>query len=231
MQPEHRVTVQEPFRRAQAQLGPVKKLSVAVSALVLGGALLAGCGGSAKNSSPPPPPTSPSTIAPPATPNGSTPGALQGEAGSTATGDIPDNQVFLVFSDGAAGYSIKYPEGWAQSGAGSHVTFRDKNNIVRILVRRGAASTRAAALDLRTTKGAVITRQPQATTINGAQAVKAVYSTVSAPNPVTGKRVTLTVDRYYLGHGGKEAIVDLGTPVGVDNVDAYRLMIESFRWR
>ncbi|MDX6504068.1 MAG: hypothetical protein QOE29_1193, partial [Gaiellaceae bacterium] len=23
----------------------------------------------------------------------------------------------------------------------------------------------------------------------------------------------------------------LGTPEGVDNVDAYRLMIESFRWR
>ena len=27
------------------------------------------------------------------------------------------------------------------------------------------------------------------------------------------------------------AVVDLGTPQGVDNVDAYRLMIESFRWR
>ena len=61
--------------------------------------------------------------------------------------------------------------------------------------------------------------------------MKAVYTTVSAPNPVTGKRVTLTVDRYYLGHAGKEAIVDLGTPIGVDNVDAYRLTIESFRWR
>ena len=53
----------------------------------------------------------------------------------------------------------------------------------------------------------------------------------SAPNAVTGKRVTLVVDRYYLSNGTKEAIVDLGTPRGVDNVDAYRLMIESFRWR
>jgi hypothetical protein len=61
-------------------------------------------------------------------------------------------------------------------------------------------------------------------------AFKVVYSTVSAPNPVTGKRVTLMVDRYYVPHGRKEAVVDLGTPVGVDNVDAYRLMIESFRW-
>ena len=61
--------------------------------------------------------------------------------------------------------------------------------------------------------------------------MKAVYTTESAPNSVTGKRVTLVVDRYYLSHAGTEAVVDLGTPQGVDNVDAYRLMINSFRWR
>jgi len=40
----------------------------------------------------------------------------------------------------------------------------------------------------------------------------------------------MTVDRYYLAHAGKVAIVDLGSPVGVDNVDAYRMMIQSLRW-
>jgi hypothetical protein len=60
--------------------------------------------------------------------------------------------------------------------------------------------------------------------------LKVVYSTQSAPNAVTGKRVTLVVDRYYLSQGKRSAVVDLGTPQGVDNVDAYRLMIESFRW-
>ncbi len=48
---------------------------------------------------------------------------------------------------------------------------------------------------------------------------------------MTGKRVTLIVDRYELAAGGRVAIVDLGTPRGVDNVDAYRMMISSFRWR
>ena len=67
-------------------------------------------------------------------------------------------------------------------------------------------------------------------TIAGRPAVKATYSTLSPPNAVTGKRVTLVVDRYYLWRGGRRAVVDLGTPQGVDNVDAYRLMIESFRW-
>ena len=127
---------------------------------------------------------------------------------------------------------MKYPEGWAQSGAGKSVTIRDKNNIVRVLITKGAPPSRGAvARALRVLHGARIQQQPQAITISGAPAVKVVYRTESAPNPVTGKRVTLTVDRYYLGHAGKEAIVDLGTPVGVDNVDAYRLMIESFRWR
>ena len=57
-----------------------------------------------------------------------------------------------------------------------------------------------------------------------------IESTESAPNSVTGKRLRLVVDRYYLWHAGRRAVVDLGTPEGVDNVDAYRLMIESFRW-
>jgi hypothetical protein len=212
-------------------------LRITLSGAVLAAALaLAGCGGSAKNSSPPPPiapaPASTTKVSPPpapTTPSG--PGALQAEAASAATGDIPDNQVFLVFRNVAAGYSIKYPEGWAQQGSGATVTFHDKNNIVRILVRRGSVSAASVGRELRALRGARVTQQTQAVSIGGTAAVKAVYTTQSAPNPVTGKRVTLTVDRYYLAHGPKEAIVDLGTPVGVDNVDAYRLMIESLRWR
>ena len=59
---------------------------------------------------------------------------------SAATGDIPDNQVFLVFHNAAAGYSIRYPEGWAQSGSGGTTSFRDKNNIVRIVGRPGSSA-------------------------------------------------------------------------------------------
>jgi len=126
---------------------------------------------------------------------------------------------------------MKYPEGWAQQGVSRRVTFRDKNNIVRIVVVRGAAPTRASVnADVARLHGARIRQAPQAMTIAGKPAFKVVYSTASAPNPVTGKRVTLVVDRYYAWKGGRVAVVDLGTPVGVDNVDAYRLMIESFRW-
>jgi hypothetical protein len=160
------------------------------------------------------------------------PGGLQAEANAAAAGDIPDNQVFLVFRNGPAGYSMKYPEGWAQLGSGKAVVFRDKNNIVRIVVARAAAPAPAGVRhDLRRLKGVRVVAAPHAIGLTGSRALKVVYSTESPPNVVTGKRVTLVVDRYYVWRGGRLAVVDLGTPRGVDNVDAYRLMIESFRWR
>src|SRR5256885_2475625 len=197
-----------------------------------GALLLAGCG-SSKSSAPTATGTSTSrSSASRQTTTSSAPSALQAEANSAATGDIPDNQVFISFHDMVAAYSMKYPEGWAQQGNGARVTFRDKNNIVRVVVTPGARPTAASVrAGLRRLRAAHVQSGPQPLTISGAPAFKLVYTTASAPNAVTGKPVTLQVDRYYLSHAGKEAIVDLGTPVGVDNVDAYRLMIESFRWR
>jgi hypothetical protein len=189
-------------------------------AVALGAAALAaGCGGSSSSSSS----------------SSSSQSALAADARSAATGDIPDNQNFLTFADAKGGYSIRYPEGWAQSGAGRDVTFRDKNNLVHIVVASGNAPTVAAVRsELATLKRSSPTLQaqaPQQVTIKGKPMVKVVYTTRSAPNPVTGKRVTLLVDRYELAKNGKRATVELGTPRGVDNVDAYRMMIESFTWR
>ena len=204
----------------------MRRSAVALILLVAGSTL--GCGGSGRHAAP----TAGSTAvsAPPSTaPAANTPGALQAEANATAAGDIPDNQVFLVLHNSNAGYSLKYPEGWAQRGSGDRVIFRDKNNIVRIAVAAAAPPTLGSVR--RGIGGARIESPPQRMTLSGRPAYKVVYSTVSAPNAVTGKRVKLLVDRYELWNGGRRAVVDLGTPVGVDNVDAYRLMIESFRWR
>lgn len=192
--------------------------------------VLSACGGSAKTNPPAASTTASSTH--PAATTQTTPSALQAEATAAAAGDIPDNQAFIVFHNGTGGYSIKYPEGWAQQGSGSQVTIRNNNNIVRIVVeRRAPPSAAAITRELANLHGAHVQIGPQELTISGTKAFKVVYTTESASNAVTGKRVTLTVDRYYLTHAGKVAIVDLGSPVGVDNVDAYRLMIQSFRWR
>ena len=209
----------------------------AVLALIVSAVIVAGCGASKRTtaSGTTTAATTAAKAATTATTSSSSaggPGALQAEANSAAAGDIPDDQVFLAFSNRAAGYSMKYPEGWAQQGAGDRITFRDKNNIVRIVVGAGAAPSHASVqADVAHLGNAQIQAGAQQMTISGKPAFKVVYSTESAPNAVTGKRVKLVVDRYYLWKGGRRAVVDLGTPEGVDNVDAYRLMIESFRWR
>jgi hypothetical protein len=150
-------------------------------------------------------------------------------ADSGPGGDIPDNQVFLTFRDRPAGYTIKYPEGWARRGAGALVTFTDKGNSIRIAVTHGRLPTAAA---VRSQLGATkITAPPTPLTLPGGHAVKVTYERRSAPDPVTGKRATLMTDRYYVAGHGRLAVLDLGTPVGVDNVDAYRLISRSFRWR
>ena len=208
----------------------MRRLSIVPIVFVL--LVAAGCGSSGKTSATTTAtvPSTPTTTAqaPTTTTTPSAPGGLQAEATAIAAGDIPDNQVFLVFRNAPARYSMKYPEGWAQQGAGKTVTFRDKNNIVRIVVTQGPAPTKATVQS--DVSKLHVEHPAQATTISGAPALKVSYSTVSAPNAVTGKRVKLVVDRYYLWHAGRRAVVDLGTPVGVDNVDAYRLMIESFKW-
>jgi hypothetical protein len=189
--------------------------------------VLAGCGSTKAQSTVQATPTT--TAQAPTTSTAAGPSALQAEATAAAQGDIPDNQVFLVFANTKSVYTIKYPEGWAQGGNGDNVTFRDKNNIVRVDVRPGPLPTIAqVTTDLASAR---VANAPLKVTIGGQPALKVTYSTQSAPNPVTGKRVTLVTDRYYLSNGSREAIVDLGTPQGVDNVDAYRLMIESFRWK
>ena len=121
------------------------------------------------------------------------------------------------------------------SGAAGDITFQDKNNLAHVVIRDGTAPTVAGVrADLGALAGAdpsIKAQPPAEVSIKGSPMIKDVYEIASAPNPVTGKQVTLTVDRYVFAHNGKVAVVDLGTPKGVDNVDGYRLMIESFRWR
>jgi hypothetical protein len=201
-------------------------------------AVLAGCGSSGSSSSTaastPPPSTTATTAASSSCGSSSASSANASEAASTAQGDIPDNQQFLTYKNQSSGYSISYPEGWARSGNGNNVTFQQQGNTITIKVAPGQQPTPAsvtaelkkeAASDPCLTPGT-----PQVTTVGPNQVVKVTYSTQGQKSPVTGQRPKINVDRYVYFKGGKVATVDLATPVGVDNVDAYRMISESFRW-
>ena len=180
---------------------------------------LAGCGSSSSSNSS-------------SSGSSSSSGALAADAKSAATGDIPDNQNFLTFK--GAAFSIKYPEGWSQKKTSGGIDFKDKNNLVRIQVRNGrpptVASVTAGLNKLKAANPTLKAQTPKQISLKAGPAIKVTYTTTSAPNPVTGKRVVLMVDRYELAKKGRVAVIDLGTPTGVDNVDAYRMMSESFTW-
>lgn len=196
--------------------------------LVVGLSLACGCGSSPSSQSA-------STASPSAGAAAPQEGgaALAADAKSVSTGDIPDTQNYLTLRAPRLGVSMLYPEGWTVQEGASRVSITDKNNLVRISLSPGPAPTAASvqaqlAALARSTPG-LTAGTAKAIALKSGPAVKATYTTLSAPNPVTGKQVTLVVDRYVLAHGGRVAVVDLGTPVGVDNKDAYRRMIESFR--
>ncbi|MEA2429736.1 MAG: hypothetical protein QOI19_209 [Thermoleophilaceae bacterium] len=200
----------------------MQQLVRVVLPFALAGAIASGCGGSSSKGS--------SNSA-----SSSSSSALAADAKSAATGDIPDNQNFLTYGDKRVGFSIKYPEGWSQKKTATGINFQDKNNVVRVEVRKGSAPTVASVTadlkKLKATNSSLKAQAPKQVNLKAGPAIKVSYTTTSAPNPVTGKRVVLMVDRYELGQKGRVAVIDLGTPTGVDNVDAYRMMSESFTWR
>jgi hypothetical protein len=189
--------------------------------------LLAACGGGSSKSASAVPSASPTQT--------TSAGALAADAKSAATGDIPDSQNFLTLNASKLRISMIYPEGWTVQEGTSGVSIQDKNNLVRINLSHGpaptTASVRAQLAALKQSTPSLTVGSTHTIILKSGPAVKATYTTQSAPNPVTGKQVTLTVDRYELAHGGRLAIVEVGTPIGVDNVDAYKRMIASFKWQ
>jgi hypothetical protein len=157
------------------------------------------------------------------------------EAKATAGGDIPDNQVFLTYANKAGGYSLKYPEGWTRKVSGSSVTFTDKDNSINASVASGPPPTTSSASSQLTHQATsdptLKAGRPQQMTINGSPVIKVTYSRQGPKDPVTGKSLPIITDRYLYAKGGRVATLDLATPKGVDNVDAYRMISESFGWK
>jgi hypothetical protein len=169
----------------------------------------------------------------PAASTSSGPTASATDSGGVAPGggDIPDNQVYLAYSGTA--FTIQYPEGWVQSARSSGVTFQDKDNAVRLTIGQSAAPSMASVrAGIRAIPGASITTDAHAIDLPGGAAVLATYQVDGPADPVTGKRPRLTVDHYELGgSAGRTAVLELANRLGDDNVDAYRLIAQSFRWR
>lgn len=152
-----------------------------------------------------------------------------------AGGDIPDTATYLRYQAGT--FSIEYVEGWVQRGltnGGVRVSDIDSSEQVTV----GARPSQPLLAYVRT-KGVAQTAKEylrfaqkslQPVSLPAGSAVRLSFRARSAPDPVTGKQVTLAVDRYYVSGRTHLAVITLATPVGVDNVDAFRRIAKSFTW-
>src|SRR5436190_8659751 len=145
-------------------------------------------------------------------------------------GDIPDNQAYVPYRLSGGHLTLKVPEGWARSTTGTDaVRFTDKLNSIAIqsLPATGPmtlAAARQAAAGLTSAKVSTIQRP-------AGKAALVTYLQPSKPDPVTGRSTTDAVQRYVFFHNGRRAVLTLSGPKTADNVDPWKLVSSSVRWR
>jgi hypothetical protein len=196
--------------------------------------IVAGCASSAGT---PSPASTAAAGAAAAASSGGTPNPDASQAADTgigaAAGDVPDNAVYLTYHSAASRFSIQYVEGWQVRTAQDGVTIRDKDSteLVRVVTLPTDVPKYVSGTDLpalQSQPGFRLVKQ-DTVKIGSVTCIHLLYHAMSEPNPVTGKQVPSTVDRFYVP-GPALAIVTLATPEGVDNVDAFRRIVTSFTW-
>lgn len=152
-------------------------------------------------------------------------------------GDIPDSQVFVNYVASPGNYSLDVPEGWAQTNNGSDVRFVDKFDGVSVSITQAASAPTADSTQkneiaaLKAAGHAFEVGKVTEMELPGGHAVKIASTVNSEPDPVTGKQVRLEEDIYIFYRNGQDAILQLWAPQGADNVDQWKRISESFKWK
>jgi len=151
-------------------------------------------------------------------------------------GDIPDTQVYVSYTPTAGGYSLSYPQGWAKRETASVTTFNQIFNTIEVATTKTVVAPTIASA--RSTLSAKLSSLPGFKLIKvdsvmrtAGPAIRIVYNATSAPDPVTGKKGTLDVERYLLWHNGTLVTITLSGAHGSDNVDPWKKVTNSFAWK
>jgi hypothetical protein len=161
--------------------------------------------------------------------------AAVANADTPTPGDIPDNQAFVRFA--GPGYSLTTPEGWARVTRGQVVTLSDKYNAISIQVTAAPKAPTVASVTareipkLRSATPGFSAPKVTSVTRPAGRAVVVHYEARSPRDAVTGRTVLNDVERYEYWKAGRLAVVTLQAPHGSDNVDPWKTVTTSFRWR
>jgi hypothetical protein len=155
---------------------------------------------------------------------------------NNAPGDIPDSQVYVPFTSADRLVDVSVPEGWSRTTDGGATIFSDKSSTMRLQTVTQATPPTVDSVKAVELPGiAAGTAGYQAGSVSAVQrtagpAVLVTYQASAAPNAVTTKSVTDSVERYEFWHNGHTAILTLSSPVGADNVDPWLTITNSLRW-
>lgn len=163
--------------------------------------------------------------------NGGPTGAAAPQGESAPLGDIPDSTAFVPFVSKTGNFEVKVPEGWARRARPSEVTFTSKLNQIAVHWGNKSASTQAEIDSLKNTVPGWQLDQTSDVSLPSGSATLIQYKADSRPSSVTGQKYRLEIQRFDFLKGNREVALTLSAPVGADNVDAWRLISESFRWK
>jgi hypothetical protein len=203
---------------------------------------LAACGGSGSSA---PSATAAAGGAGPAGATGTAPAGRTSPAGGQAPvpaernppGDIPDTTVYVTYRSAAGHLLLKVPEGWSRRTGPASSTFTSNLNSITVAWKPMTAAPTVSSA--RATTVAALQASSLAFRLHGVRAVslaagpavEIIYQVNSPPNQVTGRQYRLVIERFELYRNGRGAVISLSSAVGSDNVDPWRIVSESFRWR
>ncbi len=151
--------------------------------------------------------------------------------------DVPDNQVFIKYTSKRHHYSLKIPQGWSITKYKSTTKLIYDYNGVSVRIQKEpnylsfSNIKRIAIKSVKDSYNKVSIKTAKKVTIKSLSAVKVIYKSNSKPNSVTGKGLRLENESYFFYKKGKLLELRLWAPVGTDNADQWKMILNSFSWR
>ena len=185
-------------------------------------------------------PTTSTTVPAPATtlpaPQTTPAGAVDPNAPEVVEpGDIPDNQVFIPFASADGDLHGQGPGRLGSHRDGRRGDLHRQLQLDRTPVVDGGDGSDGGHVSA--TGLSDVSSDPTFTLIDvtavtrkAGTGVLATYEIGSAPNPVTGKKALLAVERYVFFHNGTVVTMTLSGAKGADNVDPWRIVSDSLTW-
>ena len=157
-------------------------------------------------------------------------------AGCRKSDKIPDSQAYERYESAAGGYAFDAPKGWSRNETPPAVAFTEGRKGVSVgFQERDAAPTAASVRDneakaLESSGREVKVASVEDVTLPAGPAVVIKYTSVSEPEPISGKQVPLRNETVVYYTPGKLVSITFWSPREADNQKHWDRMAQSFGW-